>query len=153
MRHAQLLCECVEVRIAGLVNRFADANGAVRAVGGRDPAFEEPSIECLAAAAIDDEALRDILLQTRSRHDDLEDGTRRQLRLDSFVEQRLARIGHQRVPFVARDAHRKLVGIERRAADHCQDFAVTRVHGNDRAGLSLQRLFCGNLQIQIDGEL
>ncbi len=45
------------------------------------------------------------------------------------------------------------IGIERRTADHGQDFAVARVHGNDRTGLAFQRLFGSDLQIKIDGEL
>ena len=39
--------------------------------------------------------LRNAFLQAGGRHDDLEDRTGRELRLDGFVQQRLAGIGDQ----------------------------------------------------------
>ena len=62
-------------------------------------------------------------------------------------------VGDQVVPFLARDPHGKRIGIERGPAGHGQDLAVARVHGDDRAILAFQRLFGGDLQVQVDGQL
>ena len=62
-------------------------------------------------------------------------------------------IGHQAVPLVAADAHRKRIGIERRTAHHRQNFSGARIHGDNRARLAFQRLLGGDLQIEINREL
>src|ERR1019366_5294933 len=149
---AQLLGQRVEVRIAGLENRFADAHGPVTAVSG-DPTFEEAAVKGLATSAGNDEVLCNTFLKSGGSHDDLEHRTRSELRLDGFVEQRLTGIGDQPVPLITRDAHREFVGIERGAADHRQNFAIARIHGDNGAGPALQRLFGRYLHIEIDGEL
>ena len=97
--------------------------------------------------------LRDAFLQARRRHDDLEGRTGRELRLNGFVQQRVIVIVDQLAPLIARDAHRKIVGIESRTAHHRQDLAVARIHGDDGAVLVPHGLFGGNLQIEVDGQL
>ena len=44
--------ECIEVRVTGLVDRFADIDDPVRGVLRSDPALEEASVEDFAAAAV-----------------------------------------------------------------------------------------------------
>src|ERR1035437_2986561 len=118
-----------------------------------DPAFEEAAVKRLAAAAGNDEVLSNPFLQSSGGHDDLENRTRRKLCLDRFVEQRLAGIGDQLVPLITRYAHREFIGIERGMADHRQNFAIARIHGDDGAGSAIQRLLGRYLHIEIDGEL
>ena len=97
--------------------------------------------------------LRDPFLPARDRHDDLEGRSRRQLRLNGFIEQRLVGVSDELIPLVAGDAHREVIGIERRAADHREDFSGMRIHGDNGPILAFQRLFRGNLQIDVDGQL
>src|SRR5664279_3747290 len=149
----QLLREGVEIRVARLIDRLADADRAVGTVCGSDPALKEAAIESLPAAAIDDQVLCNAFLQSGGGHDDLKHGTGSELRLDRFIQKRLTGIGNQPVPLIARDAHGKLIGIECRAADHREDFAVARVHRHNSPGFAFERLFGGDLQIKIDGEL
>src|SRR5215472_7649414 len=91
----------------------------------RYPALEVATVKTLAAAAIHDQVLRNALLHAGRRHDDLEHRAWRELRLDCFVQQRLARIADQLVPLVARDAYRKCIGVESWPADHCQNLACS----------------------------
>src|SRR2546429_6160284 len=57
------------------------------------------------------------------------------------------------ISFVARDAHRKIVGIRRGVTEHGQDFAVARVERNDRAGTRTEGLFGDELQVIVNAEL
>ena len=58
---------------------------------------EEP-VRPPAAGAVDLHVLRDAFLQAGDRHQDLERRSRRQLRLDGLVHQRVVGIGDQLVP-------------------------------------------------------
>ena len=120
---------------------------------GHNPALEIAAIKTLAAAATDDQVLRDAFLHAGRRHNDLEHRARCELRLDCLVQQRLARIVDQLVPFVAGDADSKCIGVERWPADHRQNLARPRVHGDDGSGPALQRLLSGDFEIEIDGQL
>jgi hypothetical protein len=55
-------------------------------------------------------------------------------------------------PFVALDTHGEVVGIERRPTCHGENFAVSRVHGDNCAIVALQGLLGSNLQIDVDGQ-
>ncbi len=103
------------------------------------PAAKATSVELRSAGAVHVQVLCDSFLPTRDRHDDLEGRTRRKLRLNRFVQQRLVRVRNQLVPFVARDAYGKIVGIECRPAHHRQNFPGPRIHRDDCAILPFQR--------------
>ena len=62
-------------------------------------------------------------------------------------------IGIQLLPFVLRDAHGEIVGIKGGLADHRQDFAGARVHGDDGAFFIGHVGFGDGLQIVVDGQL
>ena len=102
---------------------------------------------------MDVERLRDPFLPSRHRHDDLESRSGRQLRLNGLVQQGFVGIVDQPVPFVAGYADGEIVGIKSRTADHGKDLAGARIHGHDCAILAFQRLFGGNLQVDVDRQL
>ena len=120
---------------------------------GYHPTLEVAPVEDAAAAATHMQILRHALLRAGHRHDDLEDRARRQLRLDSLVEQRMRLIGQQPMPLFRRDPHGKFIGVERRTAHHCQDVAGARIHRDHRAVLAFERLFRRLLDVQIDRRL
>src|SRR5580704_13111743 len=64
-----------------------------------------------------------VRLKGGSRGNQLEDGAWRKLRLDGLVHQRLQRVRGQPSPLLAVDTVSKVVWVEGRMADHCQDFA------------------------------
>ena len=55
-------------------------------------------------------------------------------------------------PLLAVDTVCKVVWIEGRMADHCQDFAGTGGESYDGAGAVTQRRFCHHLEVQVDGQ-
>ncbi len=77
----------------------------------------------------------------------------RQLCLDGLVQQRIIGIGDQLVPLAIGNSHGEIVGIESRAADHGQDFAGARVHGDHGSVSSSNSLFRRDLQIDVEGQL
>ena len=141
--------ECVEVDVAGLVDRFIDIDCAV---AGADPATLIGAEEVHAAGTVHGHVLGNVFFKPRERHDDLECGARSELRLDGLVHQRMFRIGDVFVPLAAADAHGKLIGIEGRAADESQHFAGMRIDGDHGAIAVAQSVFGGALDVEIDGE-
>ena len=91
--------------------------------------------------------------QARDRHERLEGGSRRVLRLNGAIQQRMVRIIGDFPPVGRLDAHREFVGIERGPADHRQHFAGARIHGHYRAVLAFHGQFGDGLQVQIEREL
>ncbi len=150
---SQPLGERVEKHVTRLVDPLGNIHRSVRAMFREHPAFESTPVEDRAAAAVHVQVLGNTFLQSGHGHDDLEHRARRQLRLNGFVQQGVVRIVGQLVPFVARDAHGKIVGIKRWPANHGQHFAVARVHGHDGAVLSFQRLLRRFLEVDINRQL
>ena len=120
---------------------------------GNYPAFKVPSVERRAAVAGYLHILRDAFLQSGRRHDDFEHRSRRQLRLNGLVQQRMIIVVDQFRPFTFLDAHGKIVGIVGRSADHRENLARARIEGYDRAVPAFQRLLSGDLQININRQL
>src|SRR5512142_3417898 len=114
------------------------------------PASEAAAVELCPACTVHMQILRDMLLPSGYRHDDLECRSGSKLRLNGFVEQRFIWIGDEFVPLVTGDADGKIIRIEGRSADHGEDFTCVRIHGDNGTVLSFQRLLCRNLQIDID---
>src|SRR6185312_1471338 len=127
-----------------------DVHITMRLVSCGDPAFEIAAVKLCTTVTIDMHVLRNAFLQTRSRHDELECRPGSQLRLDSFIHQRMVRIGYQRTPLLVRNADREVVGVEGRAADHRKDLAILRVHCYDRTVLVTERLFRSNLELHVN---
>ena len=69
---AQPLGQRIEEDVARLIDGFADTDDAMGRVLRNDPAFEKPSVEVPAAAAIHIQILRDAFLHPSHGHDDLE---------------------------------------------------------------------------------
>src|SRR5580692_4427666 len=55
-------------------------------------------------------------------------------------------------PLIARDPDGEIVGIEGWAAYQGQNFSVAGIHGDDGPVAPVERLFGGDLEIEIDGE-
>ena len=83
-----------------------------------DPAFEVASVKRSATIADHVHVLCNAFLQARGGHDDLESRAGRELSLNGFVQQRMIVVVDQLAPLIARDPHRKIVGIKSRPADH-----------------------------------
>ncbi len=92
----------VEVGVARPRNGVLDVHHAVMLVAG----IEVP-VEGRAPVAHHLHGLRHALLQTGQRHENLERRARRKLRLDGAVHHGVQRIGHQLIPIIAADFHRK----------------------------------------------
>ena len=147
---AEFFRQRVEENIAGLVDRFFETH---RSVAAFHPTAKTAAIEFSAPDAVHVKVLRNPLLPSGNRHDDFESGTRRQLRLNRFVQQRLVRIVDQLVPLVAGNADGKIIGVEGGTAHHGQNFAGVRVHGDHCSILAFHGLLGGNLEIDIEGQL
>src|SRR6185312_5210888 len=114
------------------------------------PAAETAAVENCATGAIYMESLRNAFLPTSHGHDDLESRTGCQLCLYGPVQQRMIRIIHQLGPLITRNSYSKIIRIKRRAACHGENFTRVRIHGDNRAILSFERLLGGDLNIEIN---
>src|SRR2546429_5620624 len=115
--------------------------------------FEVTSVERRPAVAGYLHLLRNTFLQSGSSHNDLEHGSWGKLRLNGFVEERVIIIIDQLRPFILFYAHRKVVRVIRRPADHRQNLARPRIEGHDRTVPSIECLLSSNLQININRQL
>src|SRR5437879_11894618 len=128
--------------IDGTVGAFAE-----------DPAFELAAIERTVAWAEHGHGFgHGVSFIHRCGHDDLEDGTGRELCLYGAIQQRLLLIRVQTLPFFLGDADGEIVGIWRRTASHRQDLAAARIQRYDSAFTPGQRLLGNLLQVVIDGQ-
>ena len=85
----------------------------------KDPALELAAIESGVARAKSSEVLGRIFVLEHGRGGhDLENRPRSKLRLDRAIEQRLLPILVEIFPVVCRDAHREVIGVQRRMAQH-----------------------------------
>ncbi len=91
--------------------------------------------------------------KARQSHQRLERGTRRKLRLNRAVEQRMVRIGQQLFPVRGLDAHGEFVGIEGGPVRHGEHVPIARIEGDNRAFAAFKHKLGDGLQIQVDGEL
>ncbi len=148
---AQLLRQRVEISVAGLIDGFGSVD---RAMSALDPALEKTPVESSAAAAVDFAVSAKCPPASRPPHMmtlNTEPGASCawMALFISGLAGSVIRVFHS----LLRDADGERVGIKRRPAHHRQYFAGARVHGDDGAGLARQRLFGGNLQVDIDGQL
>src|SRR5205823_14924376 len=70
-----------------------------------------------------------------------------------LVQQWVIRDINQLRPFIPRDADREIIRIKSWPAHHGQNFSVSRIHRDDGAVLSFERLLGRNLQVDVDGQL
>ena len=87
------------------------------------------------------------------RHKRLESRTRRLLRLNGAVQQRMVGIIGDLFPILRLDAHRKLIGIEGGPADHGQHLAGARIERHHGPVAAIHGQLGHGLQIQVDREL
>ena len=102
----------------------------------------------------------DALRQGSRTRDNLESRARRILTRDGLVVHRVIRIVVELIPVLRRDAVRKEVRVEGRAADHRENLARLRIHddGGRCMGADLRELFVNGLlgrllQFDVDREL
>src|SRR5262245_7155 len=127
----------VEEDVAGVLDRAAEIAGPVPAFL---PVLEDGAAQLELAGAVRPVKRRDrALLKAGRRHDDLEHGARRVLRLDGTVEQRKVRILYHTQPGFAIDGPGEAVDLEGRRGHHREHIAVARIHDDDGAGLALHR--------------
>ena len=89
-----LVSNAIEIRVARLNDALVQRNVSMHL-----KALVEMSVETGASRAVEHRVFVDAAtLETRQRHNRLECGTRRPLRLDGPVEQRIARIVGQFLP-------------------------------------------------------
>ncbi len=154
---AELHANGIKEDVAGFQNGFVQVSASVRGrafFGGIDPALELASIKSAVAGAVSGEAFRDaVVLEHRSGSDNFVDGAGRELRLDGAIEKRVQGIFIELPPLFFRNAHREIVGIGSRAADHGQHFAGAWIEGDDRSGPRAKRLLRDLLQVVINGQL
>src|SRR5437016_6003739 len=116
---------------------------------GEYPGLEVAPIEVTSSIAMDVEALSDAFLKSGCGQADREYGAGRQVGLDRLVQQRVGGIRNQPVPFLPRDAYRKIIWIKCGTAGHRQNFSRPWVHGDNRPVLPFQRLLRSYLDIQV----
>ena len=145
---AEAVGEGVVEGVAGVGDGVVDVDGAVMAVAGVEVAVETGS-----AIAADVHGLGDVLLEAGDRHDDLEGAAGRELGLDGLVEERMVGVIEDLVPVVLGEADGELIGVEGGARGHGEDLAGVGIHGDDGSDLAFEGLFCGHLDVEVDGEL
>src|SRR5207249_8126924 len=126
---AQPCTDLIEVDVARMLDRFDEVEGAMTL---SFPAAKDAPSECVASAArLETRGRGRYARAQRGQHgDDLEGRAGRIGALDRPVEQRVGSTLGELVPAIDRQATSELVGIERGAADHRQDPAVTRIDGH-----------------------
>ena len=131
---AGAVAHVIEVHVAGLLNAPVQRHGAVSTLL---PALVITPVKRCAAGTMHGELIVDgARFETRYRHKRLERGTRRILRLNRAIQQRVIGIIGDFPPIGRLDVHGEFVGIEAGAANHRQHLAGARIHGHDRAVLA-----------------
>src|SRR5712675_296486 len=152
--NSESLAHVIEEHVTGFSNGGVKIHDAMPRGLAENVTFELPSIEDRVCRTICRETCgRDFVLEHGGGHDDFEDGTGRELRLNRTIQQRLTLVIVELLPFLIRDANREIIGIWSRMADHSQNLAAARIERYHRAIASAQRLLRDLLQVVIDGEL
>src|SRR5580704_7127344 len=147
--NSEQFADVIKIDVAGSDDSLVEIYFAVNVI-----AMKSPPVKNSGAAAISRVRRRKRFRFQHGRgHHDLEHGTGRKLRLNRAIQQRRFMIGIERGPLLAGHANREIVGIESGAANHGENFAGVRVHGNQRAFFIREIRFGDGLQIEINRQL
>src|SRR2546421_2601970 len=139
--NAEPLAYIVEEDIAGLDDGLMKIHNTMTRSLTEDVTFELPAIKRSVRRTKRGEAgRRNFILKHCRRHDDFENRTGRELRLNRAIQQRLSRIIVELLPFLIRDPNREIIWVGRWMADHSQNVAAARIERDHRAIASAQRL-------------
>src|ERR1700730_15427393 len=122
----------VEKNIAALEDRFAQVHNTVGALAV-DPAFELPSIKCRIPGTKRREAFRrDVVFQHSRGRYDFENRSRRKLRLNRAIQQRMQGVFVELPPLLTRNANGEIIRVGRGATDHGKYLAGSRIKRHHR---------------------
>ena len=117
-----------------------------------DPTAKTVAVKDCTPGAVHRHLGSNAFLHTSHRHDDFENRSGSELRLNGFVQQRFGWISDELTPFLAGDSHGEGVGIKGGAAHHGEHFAIVGIHRDHGAIMAVDGLLGRHLHIQINRE-